>query len=281
MGFGQGHMGQPSGFKAGFGEGGGFAPPTGFTWTNAQAETYYNALIAEDPSIYDLYSKTDIQFKVMLNDNYATLDDAGVLSKMKKWCPKIGNTSALHGINAVDPLTYTSTFPNSATFNVGYTGFNGTNQYEATGFDENEFTANNNLGISFKTVSQNFVNGDYQISIGNYVYCTVDNVVGGSYKCYLADSVQATSLPFEDGIGFYTFSSIGTNSNSWKNGVKFNDFTNSNRQSLVANEIEFMLGDGRYGEANMLHLIFHDGLTDTQCEVLASVIADMDTFLGR
>lgn len=266
-------------FKFGFGFGS--RGSSGFAFTNAKAETFWNSLIAEDPAIYDQYGKTEIAFKQKLNEVFTIIDDAGALDKIKKWCPKIGNTLALHAINSVNPGTHTSAFPNSATFNIDYTGYDGINQYEATGFNENDFTANNNLSISFKVVGQAFQNGDYQISIGNFVYCMVDNVAGGSYKCYLADSVQATSIPFGDGLGFFTFSSIGVNSNSWKDGVKFSDFNNNNRQALVANEIEFMLGAGIYAEADMLHLIFAEGFTDEQCEAVNTAIQTLDTFLGR
>ena len=162
MGFNSVHLGHPSGFKAGFGEGGGFAPPSIWDWTSANAETYWNDLVAVsfDATIYGV---TELQYKQAINNLFVDGIDP-IRANLFYGLLFRGNSNAQKlidiGGNAIVP-----TIGNQPTIqNSGYS-FNGTTNY---------IDGNVVIGTLYPTNEHDFA----------FSSCKPNITVGGNYALY-------------------------------------------------------------------------------------------------
>ena len=285
MGFGSGHLGQPSGFKAGFGEGGGFAPPSGFVWTNAQAEAYYDALVVANGGVEDLqddYGLSLDQFRTAINTCFVSLNSLGALSLIKRWTPNIGNISATMCINAITPGTYNGIYTAGVSFSNSGLTFNGTSGEENSQFLGTNFTAFDNMGTSWFNVDYTITDyaALYSDTSATKIYCYKNPTTRyDAFPCsanYIASNIGSSAH-------FFTTTRVGQLMESYVDGVQVNNGAPSDTLTLPATTISIggaHLGLGWF-DGTIRHMMFHDGLTPTQATGIYNAILAFDTALGR
>lgn len=133
---------------------------TGFTWSDADAEGYYDSLAVANGGDIDaslLYSIPLDDLKSLIDDSFINLKADGVYSSLGHWYPIIGGTAATHAISAISTLSEL-TFVGSPTHGASGVTTNGSTQHIDTGTNPATFSASRYDGhISFW--NKNIVNG--------------------------------------------------------------------------------------------------------------------------
>ncbi len=292
MGLGNGHIGQPLGFKAGFGEGGGFAPPSGDSLLpNALANHfYYDKLVVGNGGVEDFntyYGVSLATFKTAINTAFDSLDSTGLTAKIKRWTPRIGSIANTQRLNAISELTtYDGTFSGGITYSTSGASYDGTNGYENTNFPQDDYNNYNDCGVSFKMFSSNFAASDGVIGV-------VQNGVYTMIQTHFSTTLFWTFWSAPDWLdntaysnGYWSYSRIGNTLYTYKDGVIV--------QSVAVGSIMLFQPDTlvvaarkvdgvnvSYSEVGLCQEVIHDGLTAQETEDLYDILLALDTSLGR
>lgn len=256
-----------------------------WNWTSANAEAYWNALISEsfDATIYGIEEE---DFMIFLDDMFVSLNTAGVLTKIKRWTPRLGTTSATQSINAVNIGVFDGVFASGTTFDTDGVIFDGVTGYEDTGFDQLDFTAANNFGMSWKNVisgtDAKYIMGNNNTS-GQFV--SIFTAFGNKYFYNLATASWVFNDFRVDGK-FYTVGHDGDSFDLYEDGV--------NIETLGSGGGSFQGGENLYigcvniggvasdfASCKLRNEIFHDGLSAAESLALFTALDTFDTLIGR
>ena len=288
MGLNNGHIGQPRGFKSGFGSGGGFAPPLSDPLLpNPLANHfYYDKLVVANSGVQDFntyYGVSLATFKTAINTAFDSFNSTGLISKIKRWTPRIGSIANTQRLNAISK--YDGTFAGGVTFSTAGAIFNGVNGYESTGYAQSEWGAiTTNLGVSFMLVANSF-SGDMTVmganTLGTFTEIRHSGVVLYNYLG-LPDFMDSTSVELK----YYTYNRIAQTNTTYKNGIIANTNSGFTNNSLGAQGmlIGAMNTDGvisRYASCTLRNEVFHEGLTSQETLNLYNILNTFDTTLGR
>lgn len=282
MGLGQGHIGQPLGFKAGFGEGGGFAPPSNLL--NANSIIYYDALVVANGGDIDtqtLYSVSLNNFKTYLSDMFNTLEDNGVYAKTKRWTPRLGGIGATQCINASNPGTYDGVYASGTTFSANGTAYDGITGAENTGFNGQLFNSVTDFGFSFWIVTENFIGGGGDVVFSNFPAAASFYVYIDGLDRYLGYMNSVNYVGAAVNTGFYTFTRVGATMTVYRNGVLVDTAMASDSLAFSTDVINMAKYNTTYSEFSENNVLFHDGLDATETLDLYNTINTFNTALGR
>lgn len=262
----------------------------GFSWTDADAEAYYDTLKTVnggDINASGLYSITLDELKEGINTAFVDAKSDGTYSKLTHWFPVIGGTSATHAVCAVtlaSQLTYVGS-PTHGSYGVRT---NGTTQHINANTNPNAFSASR-YDAHYSYWTRNVTNSvsafgsrnNASRSLWNRI--TSSTTMGGSIigvntngtvlsnnemiiGRIIGNSSVGDRRVYQNGLeikssGLATGGDVTTNSvfNAWSNG---------------GSVINRSAGDFTYGTLG-------DGLSDSQAYNLYAVANDLRILLGR
>lgn len=151
MGFNKQHIGDNEGMGTGLGGTNLKSLVSGYTWQNAQAETYYNALKTAnggDINSLSLYGIGLNTYKGAIDTFFVTGNTDGWLTNINILYLFQGNISGTQSINAVNPGSFDLTFINSPTYGQNGVTTDGATQYFKTGYIAGiELVNQNNMSV--------------------------------------------------------------------------------------------------------------------------------------
>tara|TARA_R110000787_G_scaffold49859_4_gene119264 strand:- start:8734 stop:9582 length:849 start_codon:yes stop_codon:yes gene_type:complete len=268
------------------------AGTSGFSWSNATAEAYYNQLALVNGADIDsvsIYSITLDAMKTAINDHFVDLNTAGVLSRLTRYYPFIGATDATHAVeatNATSELIYVA----SPTQNSNGMSLNGTTQYANVNNDASVDMTLNDTHMMF--LITNPLNGKIgmgcQINSSSCVRWLMNNNNAGSWVTY------STSGGSTGGAGLDSMDNtpvIGSRRSSSYSGL----FVNGVEQTSIATTAGAIPARPVYiGALNLNNtgitypsagqvksFSFGLGLDATQTTAFNTAIKNLQTALGR
>ena len=156
MGFTIGHKGRNVGLDVGLGGAVMGNSNSTYVWTNADAETYYDALVTaqgDDLWINSIYGISINAYKQGLDNLFVSGASDGWFAKMIGMYLFQGSVVGANVINAFLPATNNLTAINSPTYDINGAVLNGTSQYFKTGISQNPDGTLNNLTYAIKTIN--------------------------------------------------------------------------------------------------------------------------------
>lgn len=257
-------------------------------WNSIVAKIYYEALkVADGVSDIDsvaLYSVPVASFKFALDQMFSDLDTAGILSKIKRFTPRLGATLSANAINSINPGTYNSTFVNAPTvISTKGIGYDGATQKEISNFPCNAWDDVGNFGFTFFDHSTHplttYMSGIYsdagsisQFKDGLNRWLTYMNGAG-----YVAPSISGNS--------YYTFVRTGVTGYGYRNGIDYDGplvFPDSNPLTSQLMEEAGNAGGVLYYSSLISRMtVFHDYLTPSEVLTMIGVFQTFDTAINR
>jgi len=220
-------------FCIGFGT---FARSGGFSFQSAAAEIYYEALKTANGG-----SETGIDDKkVAIDSMFVSLEDAGVLAKIKRFTPRIGVNLGQNAINCVNPGTYDGTFVNSPTIVADGIKYDGVNQYEDTNFLANLFASDDNIGFSFMNADETITNNTIVLRDTSTSAIYIYKHPIEYFLCFLNATIYIQT-PIGGAPHFHTIQRTGTSAKEFVDGVQ-DDAIVVNTGTLPASSIHIALG---------------------------------------
>lgn len=132
--------------------------PSGFVWTNVEAEAYYNAVTIANGGDIDtitLYGQTLDDTKQAIDDRVTSLKSVGVFTKLVHDYPFFGGTADTHAINAVNATSTLLYFGSPTHSKLGMLT-NGANQYASLNNSfRSEVPSSSDWAIGVNTNSSN------------------------------------------------------------------------------------------------------------------------------
>jgi len=216
------------------------------------------------------------------------LKSAGIWTKLKACYPFVGGTSARHSYNLKNVAQYQLYFGGGWTHvNTGIRG-NGVNTYADTGLYDIAMGQNSiHYSLNARNTGANplgFDMGAYKIvDFPSYMIISYGNTNIITRLNQYVDDMAANT----DTHGFYTISRTGANTSAtFKNGTKI---INSTYASVVPNNtfttyigaVHYSGGSlySTYKEYNFASI--GDGLTDTECQDLNTIVINYNNILSR
>lgn len=262
----------------------------GFSWTDADAEAYYDTLKTVnggDINASGLYSITLDELKEGINTAFVDAKSDGTYSKITHWFPVIGGTAATHAICAVT-LASQLTFVGSPTHSALGVSTNGSTQHIDSNTSHSVFAASRydaHWSYWTKNVTNNMVTfgsrNNAAVSLWNRV---ISSTTMGGALIGVSTNTSVTS-PNEMFIGRIIGNGTVGDRRIYQNGSTLLSVglatggdvtTNSvfNAWSNAGSIINRSAGDFTHGTLG-------DGLSDSQASNLYTVANDLRILLGR
>lgn len=201
MGFNKQHIGDNEGMGTGLGGTNLKSLVTGYVWTNAQAETYYNALKTAnggDINSSSLYGIDLNTYKGAIDTFFVAGTTNGWLSKMTGMYLFQGDNASTQSINAKTPSTHDLVAINSPTYSSAGATLDGATQYFTTDINPSTHITTNDVHLSA------YVTGATADAIRSYWGTIPDS----------AERLKMAYTPSPTGTADKTFAHIYSSTNS-------------------------------------------------------------------
>ena len=244
--------------------------------TDADAQAFITAASITDPTQQSA-----------INQLVVDLKGYNIWSEMKALYPFVGGTATSHSYNLKNTAQYQITWFGGATHTANGVGFNGTNSYGNTGY--NQTTVGDTLNSAHISYYSRTNSNGVEIEIGvqqpasNYNLLEI-RTSGTTY--FLQNQSALTSASDSDSRGFYLGNRQASNDiDGWRNGVKLvNGTTASNslpNANIFIGAFNSLGAASLYTTKQCAFASIGSKLTDTQAANFYTAVQAFQTTLGR
>jgi len=222
-----------------------------------------------------------------INQLVVDLKGYGIWSKLGACYPMIGGSATAHSYNLKNPSQYQITWFGGATHSANGVGFNGTNSYGNTGY--NQTTAGDTVNSAHLSYYSRTNSNATEVEIGvqhpasNYNLLEI-RTSGTTY--FLQNQSALTIVSDSDSRGFYLGNRQASNDiDGWRNGIKLiNGTTASNslpNANIFIGAFNSLGAASLYTTKQCAFASIGSGLTDTEAANFRTAVQAFQVTLGR